>query len=858
VRWPFTGRSQETTSFFSALADGQQGAVLIGGPGVGKSRLAEELLAPIGTPTVVIRANPILATTSFGALALHLDSAAGQYDSEREALAAVSGELGGLDASILVDDAHHLDPPSAAVLHHVLEEGDGLAVITARADEPLPEPIVQLWAGEALRRIDVAPLGRRYVQRLLRAVLTDAVISSGVMETAWTYSRGNVMYLRHLVEGAIAEGTLRVRGGKWSFEPAWTPPARLTDLIHGQLQATNTQDLFRVLGVSRPLEYAILAALVSESTLSVAQRLGMIKIVESGRRTLADTGHPLFPEIAVAHSAEVDIRVTKQQLSDHIVQTGCRRDGDNTRAAQFLVESGNTVSLDLAVAASREMLGRFQPEIAYSTLQRAREGSDSHQARLLHARASRMLGRAGEAVEILEEARNKAGDDRGKAEAIALEIAVLLFSQEAERAIAIAEEGLREVRDPLARARIGTEAALGSVLAGNLHMALEYGEPVLDFPSLSQDDELAVLVTLTAAQALIGHLDRVHSRIDRGLELAAEIWAPPLARDQLLMNRTFAFHAEGLMRLAEKAALEHWDEITDRRGAMGVVGMVIADTLFECGRFELALSVLERAYEAVTSYDPFGNRGHLPLWAATIVIQIGLEEEARRWEMLSSDSEADVRWTIRRLRLNAWRALVARNWAAATKAYEEIYLVGVRSGFRTWSIYALGDALRLRAPALVQSFLRSSTPDFEGNVLGLFTDHAAALDQGDGARLDEVADRYAAHGWIVRAAEASADGARAHQVAGDEVASRRSALRAAWRSEAFESLTPPLRTMPESLTAREYNVARLVARQHSNREIADELFISVRTVENHLANSYRKLGISNRQELKTLLSLEPI
>jgi DNA-binding CsgD family transcriptional regulator len=48
------------------------------------------------------------------------------------------------------------------------------------------------------------------------------------------------------------------------------------------------------------------------------------------------------------------------------------------------------------------------------------------------------------------------------------------------------------------------------------------------------------------------------------------------------------------------------------------------------------------------------------------------------------------------------------------------------------------------------------------------------------------------------------------------------------------------------LTPRELQVLRLVAAGHSNREIADALFISVPTVKSHLTNVLGKLGLPSR------------
>lgn len=73
------------------------------------------------------------------------------------------------------------------------------------------------------------------------------------------------------------------------------------------------------------------------------------------------------------------------------------------------------------------------------------------------------------------------------------------------------------------------------------------------------------------------------------------------------------------------------------------------------------------------------------------------------------------------------------------------------------------------------------------------------------------------------------------------------------RLAALGARLPPEAATAESLTERELRVARLAAAGRTNREIADELIVTVKTVEFHLTNAYRKLGIRQRHELAQAL-----
>jgi DNA-binding CsgD family transcriptional regulator len=61
---------------------------------------------------------------------------------------------------------------------------------------------------------------------------------------------------------------------------------------------------------------------------------------------------------------------------------------------------------------------------------------------------------------------------------------------------------------------------------------------------------------------------------------------------------------------------------------------------------------------------------------------------------------------------------------------------------------------------------------------------------------------------------------------------------------------------PDSLTASERRVAQLAVEGKSNREIAESLFVTLKTVEKHLGNAYMKLQISGRGELAGALSAD--
>jgi DNA-binding NarL/FixJ family response regulator len=77
------------------------------------------------------------------------------------------------------------------------------------------------------------------------------------------------------------------------------------------------------------------------------------------------------------------------------------------------------------------------------------------------------------------------------------------------------------------------------------------------------------------------------------------------------------------------------------------------------------------------------------------------------------------------------------------------------------------------------------------------------------------------------------------------------------RSEIYATGSRPRTTAlagARALTASERRVADLAAAGQTNRDIAQALYVTPKTVEVHLSNAYRKLGIASRRELERALA----
>ncbi|MFE6282265.1 LuxR C-terminal-related transcriptional regulator [Streptomyces sp. NPDC057877] len=151
--------------------------------------------------------------------------------------------------------------------------------------------------------------------------------------------------------------------------------------------------------------------------------------------------------------------------------------------------------------------------------------------------------------------------------------------------------------------------------------------------------------------------------------------------------------------------------------------------------------------------------------------------------------------------------------------------------------------------------VRLGAPERAGDLpVGVLADHAFALERRDGGALDRVARALEERGFLLFAAEAYAQAAGVHREPRAARTARTRAVALARRCQGAR--TPALSGLVlGELTARQRQIVTLAAAGLSNRQIAERLTLSVRTVGNHLYSAYARLGASDRGALPCAVGL---
>ena len=264
-RWPLTGRGEELRLISEALADDErQGIFLTGGAGVGKTRLARAAADAAARDGWAVRRVAGTATgrqVTLGAFARWADdtSTTSPLALARKVFAGLSADTEGAPLLVYVDDAHLLDDLSALIVHQLVLQGVARVIATSRTGERAPDAVTALWKDGLLRRLELQPLSRDESDALLHTVLDDQV-SSDCARRMWDLSRGNVLFLHHLVEEERDAGRLSRIDGEWRW--AGTPLASpsLVELVEIQIGAVpdDLRDVVDLVAIAEPIDRDLL------------------------------------------------------------------------------------------------------------------------------------------------------------------------------------------------------------------------------------------------------------------------------------------------------------------------------------------------------------------------------------------------------------------------------------------------------------------------------------------------------------------------------------------------------------------------------------------------------------------------
>jgi DNA-binding CsgD family transcriptional regulator len=179
-----------------------------------------------------------------------------------------------------------------------------------------------------------------------------------------------------------------------------------------------------------------------------------------------------------------------------------------------------------------------------------------------------------------------------------------------------------------------------------------------------------------------------------------------------------------------------------------------------------------------------------------------------------------------------------------------------QSGLATHLLHALARMGGAEAAVARLSFLATTrdTP-----FIAARDAHVRALIEDDAAGLEAAAVVFERLGAALLAAEGFAAAARIWRQSGHGRRATAAANRARTLADRCEGAhTPGLAELEIAtpLTDRELDVALLAAGGQSNREVAEQLYLSLRTVENHLQRIYTKLGVQGRGELSAALGVD--
>lgn len=872
--WRLVGREREL-QFLAEHIEEPRSVVVAGPAGVGKTRLVREALSAAqgnGRPTRWVAATNAAGTIPLGAFA-HLLPAV-ERASDPFALLQCAGaaiaEGNGQRLVVGIDDAHLLDELSVTLVHQLALTGAVCLVLVVRTGEPAPDPVVTLWKDGLADRLELQPLPRAEVDRLVTAVL-GGVVDSRTSEQLWRASHGNALFLRELVEGAHQTGRLRRQQGVWRWAGGIEPTPRLREIVQAQLGGLGPDEraALELLATGEPLGLGRLAGLTDAEVVAALERRGLVTVHNSGWRAQAWLAHPIYGAVVRDQLPEADACRLRGKLA-HAYLPWQRYD-DLLRAGALLLDSDEpAANADLLADAAVRANVDLDHDLAARLARAAFDAAGGACARLALQEAVRWQGRTEESEQVAVGLAPlvRAEQDRYRLDVVR---AVNLFFGLGQ--VEAAETVLRQAAASAGPATAGSIRAVEGVLgcfAGRPQPAAESGP--------EHDGAGPAVWACTAAAlrlACAGRVTEALTAVARGRDaLECCVRRPERTEPEIALARLVLAHAEvsalllaGRVREgADRAGELHtWCLAQPAWAGDAVAALHVGWAALAGGRPRTAARWLTEAAGDFTRRDPGGFRPLCTALLAQTRALLGDPAAVRQaLDDIAADTPADNAahppslFEPQRLLAEAWLAAAENHLAHGAEHAVRAAEAAAESGQPALQAHALHTAVRLGRAAEVSAPLRQLAGRLGTPLVAAYRAHAEAAAAGTGAALDDVATDFEAMGAVLLATEAAAHAAAAHERTGSRRRAASSAARAAAlargceaaRTPAFEQLAPP------PLTSREDEVADLVVQGLNNQAIAERLVLSVRTVEAHLAHAYAKLGIRSRSELAGALGIE--
>ena len=852
-------RETEFATIHSALVGEPElcGIVVIGDAGVGKTTLARLVTQSLTCPVQWVAGTESARSIPLGVFA-HFVGSATSRDPMAFLAAAREAILAEEHCVIGVDDAHLLDQLSATLLHQLALDGSVRIVATVRSGETVPDAITSLWKDGYLQRLHLTPFTKDQCVGLIEQALGARVegLSADLM---WAASGGNALFVRHLVEGALEAGTLRQVRGVWQLRGRTAVTSELASLLDARIEQLPDDVLhaLQLLTFCEPLALDTLTQLVGAEAVEHAETRGLIRLLEDRHQLDVRFTHPLFGEVIRRRLGLAAARRVRGELVRALRQQPILGPAQRIRLAELTLDSDEPPETDLLLAAAQDAIALTNITLGERLARAAVTQGGGLVASELLARVQLWQGNAAEAEQTLSPFNPDAMNEQELLRWGAARIANLQWSMgDAEGAREVLELLHNRVTRPGARLFVDGLAAITAVSESHLDEAVSLCERVLSDPRASPHAIERAVIGGAFALALMGRVDRVAVVAARGHQVEdqvegllrhlgafGEIWGLVLAGDFDTAEKL----AADIVQISSPGQYLSWAMVNQLASMVEVAR----------GRFPDAVSRMEQTVAALTSESTAAWSFPARLLLAQSYCALGrIEPGAKMVAELRTRFGRHLALFEPQLRLTeAWLAAARGNVSAAIEFALNAAHIARESGQRAIELCALHDAIRFGDRTSLQRVVDLAA-DVGGRLAPVYGAHAAALANRDGAAAYSAAGQFEQIGALLSAADAAAQAAVLFNAAGN----RRRTVEAAAAADRLAAAcggaqTPALMltAQPLPLSTREREIANLVAQGLSNRDIAERLVVSARTIEGHIYRACTKLDVSDREELAAVI-----